>query len=91
MWRSYSPKRALLGQHQISWQRYRQACKEKRIDNYNKSLKILKDTQIPFIEHADKKITIATEQGEVVFHPTTGIFYGACEGRGIFDLIQKIL
>jgi hypothetical protein len=91
MWRSYSKKRAIIQQHKDQWSAYHKQCKDKRKDNYKKSLKILQDANIAFTEHANKSIYILTEKGKVIFHPTTGSFYGVQKGRGIFELIQKIL
>lgn len=91
MYRAYSQKHAIIRQHQHEWSKYRQCCKQKRKDNIIKSLKILNDANVPYITNIDKSVTIDSNDGKVIFHPSTGTFYGAHEGRGIFNLIQKIL
>lgn len=90
MWRAYSVKRAQHQQQRKYWQDHRARCKNKRQDNFNKSLKILQDANIDFIVNDNKECVILTTKGEILFYPTTGTFTGTYEGRGVFDLIQKI-
>lgn len=90
MWKAYSVRRMQLQQQRRYWQDHRAACKAKRQDNFNKSIKILKDAGINFYINDNKECIIDTINGNVIFYPTTGTFNGAYQGRGVFELLQKI-
>lgn len=91
MWRAYSYKKACIIQQRNYWKSYRLLCKEKRKDNFNKSLKILADANISFTITADKCCIITTNKGTINFYPTTGTFTGLYNGRGVKALLEKIL
>lgn len=91
MWKCYSKKHVVIHTYHKDWAYYRKYCKLKRLDNYKKSLKILKDANVPYIEDSYKNIKITINNVNITFCPTTGVFYGTHNGRGVFQLIKEIL
>lgn len=90
MWHAYSIKHAQRHQQKQYWKDYRQICKLKRQDNFNKSIKILNDLNVPYTIDSDKCCLIQHQNQTIYFYPTTGTFQGSVNGRGIQDLLEKL-
>jgi hypothetical protein len=86
MWTSYSKKSAALREDKQALREYRRNCKAKRKDNAKKSIKILQDADIKFIQETEYRICI--ESPSIRYFPCTGKFIGEYEGRGVFNLLK---
>jgi hypothetical protein len=86
MWTAYSKKAAALREDKQALREYRRRCKEKRKDNASKSIKILKDSGIQFVQETEYRICIETPR--IVYFPCTGKFIGEHAGRGVFNLLK---
>ena len=66
---------------------YREYCRDKRQSNKEKSTALLIENGIKFDSRNDGvHLMIETSKGRVNFYPSTGLYNGALQGRGVFNL-----
>ncbi len=69
----------------------REVASEKKRQNLQKSTDILRENGIRFeSKNGGVHLVIETTSGIVNFWPSTGLFSGAENGRGVFNLLKKI-
>ena len=70
---------------------YREYCRDKRQSNREKSTALLTENGIKFESRNDGvHLMIETAKGRVNFYPSTGLFNGAIQGRGVRNLLAKL-
>lgn len=70
---------------------YRAWRSETRRSNLEKSTALLVERGVKFESRNDGlHLMIETAKGRVNFYPSTGLYYGAIEGRGVFNLLKEL-
>ena len=70
---------------------YAQESRERRQSNKERSTALLIDRGIKFESRNDGvHLMIETAQGRVNFYPSTGLYNGALQGRGVFNLLKEL-
>ena len=70
---------------------YIQVCREKKQRNKEYSTALLVKRGIKFESRNDGvHLMIETAQGRVNFYPSTGLYNGALQGRGVFNLLKEL-
>lgn len=68
-----------------------QLSREKKQRNKEYSTALLVERGIKFESRNDGlHLMIETAKGRVNFYPSTGLYYGAIEGRGVFNLLKEL-
>lgn len=70
---------------------HRRYAQGRRRENKEKSTALLVERGVKFESRNDGlHLMIETAKGRVNFYPSTGLFYGAIEGRGVFNLLKEL-
>ena len=70
---------------------FREYFREKRQTNKEQSTALLIEKGIKFESRNDgAHLMIETAKGRVNFYPSTGLYNGAFEGRGVFNLLKDL-
>lgn len=71
---------------------YREYRRDKRQSNLERSTALLKQNNIEFQSRNDGyHLLIETSKGRVNFYPSTGLYNGALQGRGVKNLIEELI
>ena len=74
-----------------AFKEYVQDCREKRQRNKEQSTALLIERGIKFESRNDGvHLMIETAKGRVNFYPSTGLYNGALQGRGVFNLLKEL-
>ncbi len=81
-----------MGELKEKFKAYREYIREKREQNREYSTALLEKEGIKFESRNDGlHLIIETPTGRVNFYPSTGLYNGAIEGRGVKNLINYII
>ena len=80
-----------MGDQKEFFDAYKAYWKDKHQSNREKSTALLIERGIKFESRNDGvHLMIQTEKGRVNFYPSTGLYNGALQGRGVFNLLKEV-